>query len=141
MKGQNLRLFFKESGTSGGTKKPIAKAQECSYDSDVQTESDASKDTTGDWEHVQVTGKSYSMSASCDFDTNADTGAWTVAAILNLLGTNVDFDFAEASGDKNRTAGSAVISGTAMITKVSISSVNRQKITASLNFVGQGAPS
>lgn len=141
MKGQNLRLFFKQSGTSGGTKKPIAKAQECSYDSDVQTEDSSSKDTTSDWTEVDVGSKSYTMSASCDFDTAADSGAWTVAGVLALLGTNVDFDFAAASGDKNRTAGTAVISGTALITKVSITATNRQKISANINFIGQGAPS
>lgn len=139
MKGQNLRLFIKAAGASGNYK-PIAKVQDETFDSDVQTEDDSSKDTEGDFSHVEVTGKSYTLAATLDFDTATDSGGWTVAAILNLLGQDVDYKFAPASGTNNRTPGTAILSGTALISKVSITSTNRQKITASVNFIGQGAP-
>lgn len=135
MKGQNLRLFLGPNTT--GTK-PIAKAQECSVHIGVQTENDSSKDNTDDWNTIDVVGKSWDASATCDFEST-DSSAVTVAQVIGWLGTKLYLQFAPASGANNRTKGTDLLKGYCYITDIQIQSTNKQKVTATVQFTGSGS--
>lgn len=135
MKGQNLRLFL---GATSANKKAIAKATNCDVHVAAQTESASTKDSTGDWDELETVGKSWDCKAECQF-VSTDAGATTVADVLALLGTAVYIDFAPASGANNRTAGTKLLGGQAIVTDINITSSNRQTVTASMSFSGNGA--
>lgn len=132
MKGQNLRLFI------GDQSKPIAKAQECSIHVAAQTENDSSKDSVNDFDEIEVVGKAWDASATCDFLTTDAGGAMTAADVIALVGQKVVLKFSPASGDNNRTAGVAILSGSAYITDMSITAANKQKVQAQIQFSGSG---
>lgn len=129
MKGENLRVFV-------GTK-AIAKATSCSVSLQAQTDNSTTKDDVDLWDLIEVTGKNWSITAECEFETTDATG-YTVSDVMAAFGTQVAVKFAPASGTKNRTAGAAILSGNAVITSLDITSTNRQKVTASVTFTGNG---
>lgn len=135
VKGQNARLFL---GASSSGKKPIAHATDCTVHIGVQTEDDTDKDVTDDWQRAIATGKSFDISATFDFDNATDAGAVTLADVIGYLGTEMYFDFAPASGTQNRTEGTAIVGGKVIISDLNIQSTNRQKVTASVQAVGNG---
>lgn len=135
MKGQNLRLFL---GSSSTGKKSVAKATTCDFHLTAQTEDASTKDTTDDWGEVETVGKSWDCKAECQF-VQTDAQAMTVPAIIALLGSEVFIDFAPASGTNNRTEGTAILSGKAIVADIAITSANRQTVTASISFTGNGA--
>lgn len=136
MKGQNLRIFI---GAASSSTKPIAKATNCTVHLGTSTENESTKDDTGDWDKITVVGKNWDISAECEFVSDSDSTAITAADVLDLFGTEVFAKFAPASGDKNRTAGTALLSGNAIITDMSITSQNKTTVTASITLTGNGA--
>lgn len=131
MKGQNLRLFVGEPA------KCIAAAVEASFHIGTTSDDSSTKDSTGDWSEIEITGKSWDASASCQFQMT-DSGATTAKDLITLIGTKVKVSFAPTSGDKNRTKGVDLLSGEAYITDLSIQSSNKQTVTASVTLTGSG---
>lgn len=131
-KGQNLRLFI------GG--KCVAASTSCSFHVAAQTEDVSTKDSTGDWQENEATGKSWDCSADA-LVLLTDDGGETAVSMIGLVGQTVQLVFDETDGDKNRTAKNSVIkhSGSAIVADYSLTAGNRQNATYSVQFTGTGA--
>lgn len=132
LKGQNLRIFI------GG--KCVAAATSCSIELNAETSDTSTKDSTGDWAESEVTGKSWTFSTDSLYVDGTDSTGLLSAGALGLIGTTVTISFAKTQGTQNRTkSGSDILSGNAIITKVSVTAQNRQNGTVSINGTGTGA--
>lgn len=136
IKGQNLRILV------GG--KCIAMATECTFHIAAQTEDSSTKDDTGDWAMNEVVGLSWDASTQSlvtltDNGSNGELPTDLFSAMINKTLLTLTFD--TTSGTNNRTAGNSVLkkTGTAYLTDLSVSAVNRQNSTISAQFTGTGA--
>lgn len=136
IKGQNLRILV------GG--KCIAMATECTFHIAAQTQDSSTKDDTGDWAMNEVVGLSWdanttSLVTLTDNGTNGELPTELFSAMINKTLLTLTFD--TTSGTNNRTAGNSVLkkTGTAYLTDLSVSAVNRQNSTISAQFTGTGA--
>lgn len=128
-KGQNLRLFVNG--------KCIAAATECSYHVGTTLEDSSTKDTTGDWQEQECTGKNWDCSASALVVD--DTTAMTDASVLALIGTKVNVVFVETSGAKNREYSGKGVGGIAIVSDITKNANNRQNQTWSVQLTGVGS--
>ena len=136
IKGQNLRILV------GG--KCIAMATECTFHIAAQTEDSSTKDDTGDWAMNEVVGLSWDASTQSlvtltDNGSNGELPTDLFSAMVNKTLLTLTFD--TTSGTNNRTAGNSALkkTGTAYLTDLSVSAVNRQNSTISAQFTGTGA--
>ena len=136
IKGQNLRILV------GG--KCIAMATECTFHIAAQTEDSSTKDDTGDWAMNEVVGISWDASTQSlvtltDNGSNGELPTDLFSAMINKTLLTLTFD--TTSGTNNRTAGNSALkkTGTAYLTDLSVSAVNRQNSTISAQFTGTGA--
>lgn len=136
IKGQNLRILV------GG--KCIAMATECTFHIAAQTEDSSTKDDTGDWAMNEVVGLSWDASTQSlvtltDNGSNGELPTDLFSAMINKTLLTLTFD--TTSGTNNRTAGNSALkkTGTAYLTDLSVSAVNRQNSTISAQFTGTGA--
>ena len=136
IKGQNLRILV------GG--KCIAMATECTFHIAAQVEDSSTKDDTGDWAMNEVTGLSWDASTTSlvtltDNGSNGELPTDLFSAMINKTLLTLTFD--TTSGTNNRTAGNSALkkTGTAYLTDLSVSAVNRQNSTISAKFTGTGA--
>ena len=136
LKGQNLRILV------GG--KCIAMATECTFHIAAQTEDSSTKDDTGDWAMNEVVGLSWDASTQSlvtltDNGSNGELPTDLFSAMINKTLLTLTFD--TTSGTNNRTAGNSALkkTGTAYLTDLSVSAVNRQNSTISAQFTGTGA--
>lgn len=136
IKGQNLRILV------GG--KCIAMATECTFHIAAQTEDSSTKDDTGDWAMNEVVGLSWDASTQSlvtltDNGSNGELPTDLFSAMINKTLLTLTFD--TTSGTNNRTAGNSGLkkTGTAYLTDLSVSAVNRQNSTISAQFTGTGA--
>lgn len=81
MKGQNFRLF-----ANGGQR--IVGALSCNFDYDIQTEDDSSKDTEGDWTHVDTVSKQMTITteAALQLYANQKEGTTTFGSTSITVG-------------------------------------------------------
>ena len=136
IKGQNLRILV------GG--KCIAMATECSLHIAAQVESASTKDDVSDFEVNEVVGLSWDASTQSlvtltDNGSNGELPTDLFSAMINKTLLTLTFD--TTSGTNNRTAGNSALkkTGTAYLTDLSVSAVNRQNSTISAQFTGTGA--
>ena len=136
IKGQNLRILV------GG--KCIAMATECTFHIAAQTEDSSTKDDIGDWAMNEVVGLSWDASTQSlvtltDNGSNGELPTDLFSAMINKTLLTLTFD--TTSGTNNRTAGNSALkkTGTAYLTDLSVSAVNRQNSTISAQFTGTGA--
>ena len=136
IKGQNLRILV------GG--KCIAMATECTFHIAAQTEDSSTKDDTGDWAMNEVVGLSWDASTQSlvtltDNGSNGELPTDLFSAMINKTLLTLTFD--TTSGTNNRTADNSALkkTGTAYLTDLSVSAVNRQNSTISAQFTGTGA--
>ena len=136
IKGQNLRILV------GG--KCIAMATECTFHIAAQTEDSSTKDDTGDWAVNEVVGLSWDASTQSlvtltDNGSNGELPSDLFSAMVNKTLLTLTFD--TTSGTNNRTAQNQALkkTGTAYLTDLSVSAVNRQNSTISAQFTGTGA--
>ena len=142
-KGQFVRLFLSSDNTAAPST-VIAAAKSLSLHVSLTMEDATTKDTTGEWTIQEPTGLSYDISTgalvrSGETITSA-VGAKGLADIETIYeaGTPVKFKIANVSGDNNRTASSTIVSGSVVLTQLTINGPNRQNAdyTAQLNGYG-----
>ena len=142
-KGQFVRLFL-GSDNSAAPSTVIAAAKTLSLHVSLTMEDATTKDTTGDWQVQEPTALSYDISTgalvrSGDTITSA-VGAKALADLETIYeaGTPVKWKIANVSGDNNRTASSTIVSGSVVLTQLTINGPNRQnaEYTAQLNGYG-----
>ena len=130
LQGQNLRIFI------GG--KAIAAALDCTIHIGTTQDDATTKDSTGDWDEIEITGKNWDISFNSLYSTETGTALGTTA-ILAMLGQKLTVKFDETSGDKNRTAANTFShTGEAYLVDASIQAANRQKVQGSWQLKGTG---
>ena len=142
-KGQFVRLFLGSDNTAAPST-VIAAAKSLSLHVSMSLEDATTKDTTGEWQVQEPTALSYDISTSAlmrsgDTITSA-VGAKGLADLETIYeaGTPVKFKIANVGGDNNRTASSTIVSGSVVLTQLTLNGPNRQNAdyTAQLNGYG-----
>lgn len=143
-KGQFVRLFLGSDNTTTPAK-VIGFSTQLQVHVSLQMESASTKDTTGMFDIQEPTGLSY------DITTNAlvrggDTITSTVQAqglseleAIYEAGTPVKFQIANVSGANQRTKGAVIMSGSVILSQLTINAPNRQNATYDAQLNGWGA--
>ncbi|MCR5366545.1 MAG: hypothetical protein K6E67_10435 [Prevotella sp.] len=143
-KGQFVRLFLSSDNTAAPAS-VVGAAKTLSLHVSMTLENATTKDTDGDWQIQEPTGLSYDISTSALMRGN-DTITSTVAgkSLSDLediyeAGTPVKFQIANVSGSNQRTKGTVIISGSVIISNLTLNGPNRQNADYTANFNGYGA--
>ena len=143
-KGQFVRLYLSDNNSDTPTA-VIAAAKTLSLHVSVQLEDATTKDTTGNFQIQEPTGLSYDISTSAlvrggDIITSAVSGQ-DLAAIEEIYeaGTPVKWQIANVSGANQRTKGSVIVSGSVLLTQLTLNGPNRQNATYDAQLTGYGA--
>ena len=143
-KGQYVRLFLGSDNTTTPAK-VIAAAKQLSLHVSMSVEDATTKDTTGDWVVQEPTGLSYDISTSAlmrggDTISSAVDGQ-ALSDVMDIYESSnpVKFQIANTSGDNNRTKGSVIVSGSVIITSLTLNGPNRQNADYSAQLNGYGA--
>ena len=143
-KGQFVRLFLGSDNTAAPSA-VIAAAKSLSLHVSLTMEDATTKDTAnGDWQVQEPTAISYDISTGALVRSGDTITSQVGAKALNDLetiyesGTPVKWKIANVSGDNNRTASSTIVSGSVVLTQLTINGPNRQNAdyTAQLNGYG-----
>ena len=134
IKGQNLRIKL-------GTKY-VAFATSCTVHVSAQLEESSTKDSTNGWQKQEITGMNWDISVDALYSVDTDaTGVNGVDALdLILAQQQIDVEFTQAAGEKNRVPETGVIkySGKAWVNDVSVNAPNRQNTSYTLQATGDG---
>ena len=142
-KGQFVRLFL-SSDNSATPSAVIAAAKQLSLHVSMSLESATTKDTQGNWDIQEPTGLSYDISTSALVRGNdtitSSVGAQAFADIEEIYeaGTPVKWQIANVSGDNQRTKGSVIASGSALLTQLTVQAANRANATYDAQLSGYG---
>ena len=142
-KGQNVRLFVSSDNEALPTS-VIAAAKSLSLHVSLQMESATTKDTTGNYDIQDPTALSYDISSNA-LVRSADTiesqvggNSLSDIAAIYEAGTPVLWKIANTSGANNRTAGSTIVSGSAIVTQLTINAAVKNTVTYDSQFTGYG---
>ena len=143
-KGQFVRLFLGSDNTAAPST-VIAAAKSLSLHVSLTLEDATTKDTAGDWQIQEPTAISYDITTGALVRSGETITSQVGAKALNDLetiyeaGTPVKWKIANVSGDNNRTASSTIVSGSVVLTQLTINGPNRQNAdyTAQLNGYGE----
>jgi predicted secreted protein len=142
-KGQFVRLFLGSDNTAAPST-VIASAKTLSLHVSLTMEDATTKDTTGEWTIQEPTALSYDISTgalirSGETITSA-VGAKGLSDLetIHEAGTPVKWKIANVGGDNNRTASSTIVSGSVVLTQLTLNGPTRQNAdyTAQLNGYG-----
>ena len=142
-KGQFVRLFLGSDNTATPAK-VIGSATQLQLHVSLQMESASTKDTTGMWDVQEPTGLSYDITSNAlvrggDTITSAvqAQGLSELEAIYEA-GTPVKFQIANVSGANQRTKGAVIISGSVILSQLTINAPNRQNTSYDAQLTGWG---
>ena len=140
MKGQNLRIFIKQSD---GSYKCVAGSTSCDFHVGIDLEESSDKDSTGGWQKQDVVGKNWSVTVNALYDLEkADTGAMTADDLTKLIieseSPTVHLKWDCTSGAMNRNDKGIGYEGDAIFNDLSATAGNRQNVTATYGFTGNG---
>lgn len=134
IKGQNLRIKVRG--------KYVAAATSCTLHVSLNLEDSSTKDSTGDFQEQEVTGKSWDGSTDALYSVDTDTTGANAEDSLDtvLAGQEVEIEFERTQGDQNRekVASSNTYGGKAYVNDISITAGNRQNATYTIQFTGNG---
>lgn len=143
-KGQFVRLFLGSDNTATPSK-VIGAAKQLSFHVSMSMENATTKDTQGDWQVQEPTGLSFDISTNAltrggDPITSTVQGQ-SLADIEDIYEASepVKFEIANVSGDNQRTKGSVIVSGSVVITQLTLNNPNRQNSDYSASLNGYGA--
>ena len=143
-KGQFVRLFLGSDNTAAPST-VIAAARTLQLHVSLTMEDATTKDTAnGDWQVQEPTALSYDISTGALVRSGetitSQVGGKSLADIETIYeaGTPVKWKIANVGGDNNRTASSTIVSGSVVLTQLTINGPNRQNAdyTAQLNGYG-----
>lgn len=142
-KGQFVRLFLSSDNTAAASA-VVAAATQLSLHVSVTLEPATTKDTTGNWEVQEPTGLSYDITSqalmrSNDTITSAVSGK-DLAAIEAIYeaATPVKWEIANVSGANQRTKGTVIVSGSALVQTLTLNGPNRANAEYTTNLQGYG---
>lgn len=142
-KGQFVRLFLGSDNTTTPAS-VVAAAKQLSLHVSLTMESSVTKDTTGEWDIQEPTELSYDITTNALVRSGETISSAVGAKGLNDLetiyenGTPVKWQIANVSGANNRTKGSVIASGSAVLTQLTINAaVSNATYDAQLNGYGE----
>ena len=142
-KGQFVRLFLGSDNTATPSK-VIAAAKQLSLHVSMTLEDATTKDTDGDWQAQEPTGLSYDISTTA-LIRSGDTITSSVAAqslpdIEEIYEASlpVKWLIAPVSGAHQRTKGTTIVSGSVVLTQLTLNGPNRQNADYSASLSGFG---
>ena len=134
IKGQNLRIKL-------GTKY-VAFATSCTVHVSAQLEESSTKDSTNGWQKQEITGMNWDISVDALYSVDTDATGVNGADALDLIlaQQQIDVEFTQAAGEKNRVpeSGDIKYSGKAWVNDVSVNAPNRQNTSYTLQATGDG---
>ena len=142
-KGQFVRLFLGSDNTAAPST-VIAAAKTLSLHVSLTLEDATTKDTAGDWQIQEPTALSYDISTGALMRSGetitSQVGAKSLADIEAIYeaGTPVKWKIANVGGDNNRTASSTIVSGSVILTQLTLNGPNRQNADYTANLNGYG---
>ena len=142
-KGQYVRLFLGSDNTDAPSS-VIAAAKSLSLHVSLTLEDATTKDTAGDWQIQEPTALSYDISTGALMRSGetitSQVGAKSLADIEAIYeaGTPVKWKIANVGGDNNRTASSTIVSGSVILTQLTLNGPNRQNADYTANLNGYG---
>ena len=142
-KGQYVRLFLSSDNTAAPST-VIAAAKSLSLHVSLTLEDATTKDTAGDWQIQEPTALSYDISTGALMRSGetitSQVGGKTLADLESIheAGTPVKWKIANVGGDNNRTASSTIVSGSVILTQLTLNGPNRQNADYTANFNGYG---
>ena len=142
-KGQFVRLFLSSDNTASPSK-VIAAAKQLSLHIALQLEDATTKDTEGNWVIQEPVGLSYDISTTALVKSGETITSQVQAQELSSIediyeaATPVKWLIANVSGANQRTKGSVICSGSAIITSLQIAAQNRTNATYTANLTGYG---
>lgn len=142
-KGQYVRLFLSSDNTAAPST-VIAAAKSLSLHVSLTLEDATTKDTAGDWQIQEPTALSYDISTGALMRSGeaitSQVGAKTLADLESIheAGTPVKWKISNVGGDNNRTASSTIVSGSVILTQLTLNGPNRQNADYTANFNGYG---
>lgn len=143
-KGQYVRLFLGSDNTTTPAK-VIAAAKSLAFHVSMTLEDSTTKDTTGDWTVQEPTALSYDITSSALVRSGetitSSVAAQAVADIQSIYESSdpVKWQIANVSSTNNRTKGSVIASGSAIISQLTLNAANRQNATYDTTLTGWGA--
>ena len=144
-KGQFVRLFLGSDNTAAPST-VIAAARTLQLHVSLTMEDATTKDTAnGDWQVQEPTALAYDISTGALVRSGeaitSQVGAKSLADLENIYenSTPVKWKIANVGGDNNRTASSTIVSGSVILTQLTLNGPNRQNAdyTAQLNGYGE----
>lgn len=142
-KGQFVRLFVGSDNTAAPSK-ILAACKTLSLHVSMTLEDATTKDTTGDWQVQEPTALAWDISSNA-LVKSGDTITSTVqgqdfASIEDIYeaSTPVKVKIANVSGANNRTAGATILSGSVVVTQLTLNAPNRQNATFDTQLTGYG---
>ena len=142
-KGQFVRLFLGSDNTATPAK-VIAAAKQLSLHVSMTLEDATTKDTDGDWQAQEPTGLAYDISTTA-LIRSGDTITSSVAAqslpdIEEIYEASlpVKWLIAPVSGANQRTKGTTIVSGSVVLTQLTLNGPNRQNADYSASLSGFG---
>ena len=142
-KGQFVRLFLGSDNTAAPST-VIAAAKSLSLHVSLTLEDATTKDTAGDWQIQEPTALSYDISTGALIRSGetitSQVGAKSLADLETIYeaGTPVKWKIANVGGDNNRTASSTIVSGSVILTQLTLNGPNRQNADYTANLNGYG---
>ena len=142
-KGQFVRLFLGNDNTTTPAK-CIASALQLSFHVSLTMESASTKDTTGDYEYQEPTALAFDISTSAliksDEDITSDVAGQKLGDLEDIYEASnpVKFQIATANGDNNRTKQSVLVSGSVIVSSLTLNGPNRANADYSAAFQGYG---
>ena len=142
-KGQYVRLFLSSDNTAAPST-VIAAAKSLSLHVSLTLEDATTKDTAGDWQIQEPTALSYDISTGALMRSGetitSQVGGKTLADLESIheAGTPVKWKISNVGGDNNRTASSTIVSGSVILTQLTLNGPNRQNADYTANFNGYG---
>ena len=142
-RGQYLRLFLSSDNTTAPSK-VIGGAKQLTLHLSANVEDASTKDTDSDWIQNEVTAINYDISTNALIRSGETiTSAVQAQGLADLediyeAGNPVKWKIANVSGFNNRTAGTAICSGSAVISQLTINAQNRAVATYDAQLQGYG---
>ena len=143
-KGQFVRLFLSNDNTNTPAK-VIAAAKQLSLHVSMTLEDATTKDTDGNWQIQEPTALNYDISTTAlvrgnDTITSATLGqALADIEAIYKAGTPVKWQIANVSDDNQRTKVSVIVSGSVLLTQLTLNGPNRQNADYTAQLTGYGA--
>jgi len=143
-KGQFVRLFLGSDNSAAPTT-VIAAAKTLALHVSLTMESATTKDTTGEWDVQEPTEIAYDITTGALMRSGETITSQVAAKALADLesiyeaGTPVKWKIANVSGDNNRTASSTIVSGSVLLTQLTLNGPNRQNADYQASMQGYGA--